>query len=102
MYYYSIAPLLGGVKPRKGPSSVNVSETENGRETLGLPGPRWNHKLGLSKETTKMAAPWLRGGFIVGKRETIQRHLEESRTERKRNTLDITRAMCKRSENGMC
>lgn len=99
--YYSVASLLGGVKLGEGPRSANVSETENGQEMLGLPGLRWNHKLGLSKETTGMATPWLREGFTVV-RENIQRHLEESRTERKRSTLNITRAICKRSENDMC
>jgi hypothetical protein len=40
---------------------------------------------GCSRETTRMAAPWLRCIFIiiiVDKKETIQRHLEGPRAER--------------------
>lgn len=36
--------------------------------------------------------------FIVDKRENIQRHLEESKAERKRSGMDMARAICKSRE----
>lgn len=35
----------------------------------------------------------------MDKRENSQRHLDESKAERKRSTVDMTRAICERIEN---